>query len=126
VGDPELIRMLAAEADRRCPAIIAGIEALASSGEKDPDRIEQLRVEAHGLKGAALVVGQERLADLARRIEDFLANCIEAGRLKPSPAATVVAAASAFNEGAQAAAEGVGEPKSVRESLSALDDARAR
>src|SRR4029453_13226528 len=61
VGDPELIRMLAAEADRRCPAIIAGIEALAASGEKDPDRIEQLRVEAHGLKGAALVVGQERL-----------------------------------------------------------------
>ena len=113
--------MLAAEADRRCPAIITGVEALASSGDKDPDRIEQLRVEAHGLKGAALVVDQERLANLARRIEDFLVNSIDAGRIKPASAATVVAAASAFNEGAQAAAEGVGEPKSVRDSLSALD-----
>jgi chemotaxis protein histidine kinase CheA len=114
--------MLAAEADRRSPEIISGIEALASSGEKNPDRIEELRVEAHGLKGAALVVGQERLADLAKRIEVFLAECAKAGRIKPGSAATVVAAASAFNEGAQAAAEGVGEPSSVRDSLAALDD----
>jgi chemotaxis protein histidine kinase CheA len=121
MGDPELLRMLAAEADRRCPAIITGVEALASSGEKDSDRIEQLRVEAHGLKGAALVVGQERLADLAGGIESFLANCIGSGRIKPGSAATVVAAASALNEGAQAAAEGVGEPKAVRDSLAALE-----
>jgi chemotaxis protein histidine kinase CheA len=113
--------MLAAEADRRCPTIINGIEALASSGEKDPEEIEKLRVEAHGLKGAASVVGEERLADLARRIEVFLADCVKAGRIKLGPAATVVAAASAFNEGAQAAAEDVGEPKSVSESLAALD-----
>jgi chemotaxis protein histidine kinase CheA len=114
--------MLAAEADRRCPTIISGIEELAASGEKDPDRIERLRVEAHGLKGAALVVEQDRLADLARRIEDFLMECRKAGRIKPGPAATVVAAASAFNEGAQAAAEGVGEPSSVSNSLAALRD----
>jgi chemotaxis protein histidine kinase CheA len=113
--------MLAAEADRRCPTIIAGVEALASSGDKDPKRIEKLRVEAHGLKGAALVMEQERLADLARRIEAFLADCIKAGQIKPGAAATVVAAASAFNEGAQAAAEGVGEPSSVGESLAALE-----
>src|SRR4029453_11503996 len=79
VGDPELIRMLAAEADRRCPAIIAGIEALAASGEKDPDRIEQLRVEAHGLKGAALVVGQERLRGLPPPTEGLLPNPLPAG-----------------------------------------------
>jgi chemotaxis protein histidine kinase CheA len=126
MGDPELLTMLAAEADRRSPVIIAGAEALVSSGEKDPDRIEQLRVEAHGLKGAAQVVGQERLADLARRLETFLADCAQTGRIKAGEAATVIAAASALNEGAQAAAEGVGEPKSVRESLAALDDARAR
>jgi HPt (histidine-containing phosphotransfer) domain-containing protein len=120
MGDPELLAMLAAEADRRSPEIIAGIEALAASGEKNPDRIEELRVEAHGLKGAALVVGQERLADLARRIEVFLTDSKQSGRIKPGPAATVVAAASAFNEGAQAAAEGVGEPSSVRDSLAAL------
>jgi chemotaxis protein histidine kinase CheA len=121
VGDPELLSMLAAEADRRSPEIIAGIEALASSGERDPDMIENLRVEAHGLKGAAMVVGQDRLADLAAGIEMFLAACIKSGRIKPGSAATVVAAASAFNEGAHAAVEGVGEPSSVRESLTALD-----
>jgi len=113
--------MLATEADRRSPEIIAGVEALATSGEKDPERIERLRVEAHGLKGAAQVVGQDHLADLAARIETYLAASIKSGRIKPGSAATVVAAASAFNEGAHAAAEGVGEPSSVRESLTALD-----
>jgi chemotaxis protein histidine kinase CheA len=121
VADDELLTMLAAEAERRSPTIIAGVEALAASGDKDPDRIEQLRVEAHGLKGAALVVGQERLADLARKMEQFLADSVKTGRIKPGPAAAVISAASAFNEGAHAAAEGVGEPSSVGDSLQALD-----
>jgi chemotaxis protein histidine kinase CheA len=122
MGDPELLSMLAAEAERRTPTIITGLEELAASGEKDSSRIEQLRVEAHGLKGAALVVGQARLADLARELEQFLAGCVETGLIQPSSAGTLVAAASAFSEGAQAAAEGVGEPSSVRESLAALKD----
>jgi len=122
VGDEELLTMLAAEAGRRTPTIIEGLEALATSGEKDPDRIEKLRIEAHGLKGAALVVGQNRLAELAREIEQFLAGCVDTGRIKPGAAAALVAGASAFNEGAQAAAEGVGEPSSVGESLAALAD----
>ena len=112
--------MLAAEASRRTPTIISGLEELAASGEKDGDRVEELRVEAHGLKGAALVVGQDRLADLARQIELFLAGCVEPGRIMPGAAAVLVAAASAFDEGAQAAAEGVPEPSSVGESLAAL------
>ncbi len=120
MGDAELLTMLASEADRRCPTIISGVEELATSGKKDPDRIEQLRVEAHGLKGAALVVGQDRLADLGRGMEQFLAGCVKSGRIKPAAAAAVMAAASAFNEGAHAAAEGVGEPSSVGDSLEAL------
>jgi chemotaxis protein histidine kinase CheA len=120
VGDPELLSMLSAEADRRGPAIISGIEEIAASGKKDSARIEQLRVEAHGLKGAALVVGQDRLADLARLIEEFLVGCSGSGRINPARAAAVVAATSAFTEGAQAAAEGVGEPSSVTDSLDAL------
>ncbi len=114
--------MLAAEAERRTPTIINGIEALAASGEKDSARIEELRVEAHGLKGAALVVGQNRLADLARKIELYLADCVDPGRISTGAAATLVAAASAFTEGAQAAAEDVTEPSSVTESLEAFDD----
>jgi chemotaxis protein histidine kinase CheA len=120
MDDAELLRMLAAEAERRSPTIISGIEQLAASDDSDPDRIEALRVEAHGLKGAALVVGQDRLADLAKGIEQFLKGCVETGRVNPSGAATVVTATSAFTEGAQAAAEGVGEPSSVGDSLEAL------
>ena len=112
--------MLASEAERRGPTIITGIEQLATSGDKDSAQIEQLRVEAHGLKGAALVVGQSRLADLARLIEQFLAACVESGEVKPADAAAVVTATSAFTEGAQAAAEGVREPSSVGDSLAAL------
>jgi chemotaxis protein histidine kinase CheA len=120
MNDTELLTMLATEAERRGPNIITGIEQLAASGAKDSDRMEQLRVEIHGLKGAALVVGQDRLADLARRIEQYLAGCVEAGTINPSNAAAVITATSAFTEGAQAAAEGVGEPSSVQDSLVAL------
>ncbi len=120
MSDPELLTMLAAEAERRSPAIITGIEQLATSGEKDSARIEELRVEAHGLKGAALVVGQDRLADLAKGIEEFLRGCLESGEINPAAAAAVITATSAFAEGAQAAAEGVGEPSSVGDSLQAL------
>lgn len=120
MGDPELLRMLAAEADRRSPALIGGVEKLAGSGEKDPQQVEELRVEAHGLKGAALVVGENRLAELARLMEAYLADCAEKGRIDPGSAATLIKAASAFSEGAQAAAEGVTEPAAVGESLSAL------
>jgi chemotaxis protein histidine kinase CheA len=122
VADSELLNMLAGEAERRSPAIIAGAEELAASTTKDPDRIEALRVEAHGLKGAALVVEQERLADLAKRMETFLAAAVDSGRIAPGDAAKIIAAASAFSEGAQAAAEGVAEPSSVGESLRALAD----
>jgi chemotaxis protein histidine kinase CheA len=122
MGDDELLRMLAAEAARRTPTIIDGLEQLAGSGDKDSARIEELRVEAHGLKGAALVVGQNRLAELAKEIEQFLAGCVDTGQIKPGAAAALVAGASAFNEGAEAAADGVGEPSSVGESLAALAD----
>ena len=120
MGDTELLSMLAAEAERRSPTIITGIEELAASGEKNSARVEELRVEAHGLKGAALVVGQERLADLARLDVEVEVGCADSERIKPASAAAVVAATSAFTEGAQAAAEGGGEPASVRDSLDAL------
>ena len=120
MGDDELLNMLATEAERRTPTVIDGIETLVSSGEKDSARIEELRVDVHGLKGAALVVGQERLADLAKGMEQFLAGCVDTGQIKPGAGAALIAGASAFNEGAQAAAEGVAEPSSVGESLAAL------
>jgi HPt (histidine-containing phosphotransfer) domain-containing protein len=120
MGDTDLLDMLASETDRRSEAIIEGVQALCTSGKADAKRLEELRVEAHGLKGAALVVGQERLAELARFVEQALADCKKSGRIDPALAARVVAATSALHEGAQAAAEGVGEPSSVAESLAEL------
>jgi chemotaxis protein histidine kinase CheA len=122
VADEELLTMLANEAGRRTPTLIEGVEALAATGQKDSTRVEELRVEAHGLKGAALVVGQDRLAELAKEIEEFLAGCVDTGQIQPGAAAALIAGASAFNEGAEAAAEGVAEPSSVGESLAALSD----
>jgi HPt (histidine-containing phosphotransfer) domain-containing protein len=112
--------MLASEADRRGPTIISGLEELAASEKNDPDRIEQIRVEAHGLKGAAMVVGEERLAELARLLEQSLAGAKDSGQIAPAAAATLIAGTSAFSEGAHAAAEGGTEPPSVGESLDAL------
>ena len=88
--------MLAAEAERRGQTIIAGLEELAASGAKNPDRVEELRVDAHGLKGAALVVGESRLGDLARLIEIFLKDHVASGQIKPASAATVIAGVSAL------------------------------
>jgi chemotaxis protein histidine kinase CheA len=120
MAEPDLLGMLATEADRRCKLLIEGAEALAASADSDPARVEALRVEAHGLKGAAMVVREDRLAELALRLEKVLAEHTESGRIETGLAATIVAAASALQEGAQAAAEGVGEPSSVGESLDKL------
>ncbi len=119
MADSDLLGMLASETDRRAAAIIDGVEDLARTGESDPSRVEQLRVEAHGLKGAATVVGQDRLAELAERIESILAKRTAEGRIGVDLAARLVTAASALDEGAQAAAEGITEPSSVG---NALDD----
>jgi chemotaxis protein histidine kinase CheA len=122
MGDAELLNMLATETDRRSKTIIDGAEALAASDQRDPSAVEALRVEVHGLKGAAMVVGESRLAELALRLERVIAEQKEAGQLQPSLAATVVAATSALDEGAQAAAEGVPEPTTVGEWLAKLGD----
>jgi HPt (histidine-containing phosphotransfer) domain-containing protein len=121
--EPELLRMLAAEAERRAPEIAAGVEGLARSGDADPARVEELRVEAHGLKGAAMVVGQPRLAELAGLIEIALAKRTEAGRIEPELAAALATGVIALRNGARAAAAEEPEPPSVAEAMTMLSDA---
>lgn len=116
----ELLEMLASETDRRSATIIAGVEDLARTGSSNPELVEELRVEAHGLKGAAMVVGQARLAELAERIEAALVSRRDDGGIDMGLASRLVAACSALLEGARAAAEGLGEPATVGESLAAL------
>jgi chemotaxis protein histidine kinase CheA len=120
VGDTELLQMLATEADRRVPVINEGLESLADAPDPDPARVERLRVEAHGLKGAALVIGQSRLAELADRSEKALAERIEPGTVNSTLAKRLASALEAFHDGAQAAAKGDPEPASVTEALGAL------
>ena len=120
MGDTDLLDMLASETDRRADTIIEGVEELAGSGKSDPARVEELRVEAHGLKGAALVVGQSRLGELAEQLEHFFAERADSGRIDPKEAAIAVAAVSSLDEAAKAAAEGGSEPPSVSESLARL------
>ena len=121
MGDTDLLDMLASETDRRAGTIIEGVEKLAGSGESDSARVEELRVEAHGLKGAAMMVGQSRLGEMAEQLERFFAERIDSGRIDPKEAATAVAAASSLDEAAKAVAEGGPEPPSVADSLRRLD-----
>jgi chemotaxis protein histidine kinase CheA len=120
MAEADLLDMLASETDRRAGAIIEGVEKLAGSGRSDSARVEELRVDAHGLKGAAMVVGQTRLGELAEQVERFFAERIDSGRIEPREAATVVTAVSSLDEAAKAVAEGGPEPPSVAESLRRL------
>ena len=123
MGDDELLAMLATESERRAPAVIAAIQDLAGAAEPNADRIEELRVEIHGLKGAASVVGATRLAELAREIEVALVQRTAPGTLPPELASTVAAATTAFRDGARAAAQGDPEPPSVETGIAALAEA---
>lgn len=118
----DLLAMLASETSRRSQTLIGGVQELARADDPDSALVESLRVEAHGLKGAALVVHQVRLAELAQRIETALTASREEGLIDVDLAARLVAASSALHEGAQAAAEGTTEPPTVSEALASLGD----
>jgi chemotaxis protein histidine kinase CheA len=118
----ELLQMLAAEADRRVPPFREGLDRIAGASEPDRDAVEALRVEIHGLKGAALVIGQDHLGALARKAEDAIAARLGAGTVGEELAQQLSDAAEAFGEGARAAADGKPEPASVAKAQAALPD----
>jgi chemotaxis protein histidine kinase CheA len=120
VADDELLGMLAAEADRRVPPMQKSLKQLAKGSGPDPEAIEELRVEVHGLKGAALVIGQDHLGRLAERAEQLLAARADEGTMEAELAGKLSSAMDAFQAGAQAAARGEPEPASVPDALVAL------
>jgi chemotaxis protein histidine kinase CheA len=120
VGETELLDMLAAETDRRTSTICDGVKRLADSGDADPKLVESLRVEVHGIKGAALMVGQHRLAQIGAWVEDTLAERIDSGLIEKDLGATIVGYVEAIQEGAHAAAAGKDEPSSVGRSLDSI------
>lgn len=120
MGESELLDMLAAETDRRTDTICEGVKRLASSGESDSEAVEALRVEVHGIKGAALMVGQHRLAKVGAWVEDTLADHIDSGVIEPDLGERIVAYVKAIQDGAHAAAQGKDEPSSVGEALESV------
>jgi len=120
MGDDELLAMLATETDRRASDIIEAITRLVDSGDPDSAGVEAIRVEIHGLKGAASVVGATRLAELAREIESALVQRTAPGTIPPDLASRVIDAAAALRDGARAASRGEPEPASIAAAIDAL------
>jgi chemotaxis protein histidine kinase CheA len=120
MGEAELLDMLAAETDRRTSTICDGVERLSKSGEADSKVVESLRVEVHGIKGAALMVGQHRLAQIGAWVEDTLADRIDSGVIDKDLGRTIVDYVKAIQDGAHAAAAGKDEPSSVGKALDSI------
>ncbi len=116
----ELLISLVDEGTRRYPRFAEGARRAAEGGAGVHEVLEELRTEAHALKGAAAVVGQPRLFELGRALEDELVSAIEDGSLSERKAAAVERAARAYVEGAEAAAEGIPEPASLMASIEDL------
>ena len=100
--------------------MLDGIAALAGAEEPDPAGVEAVRVEAHGLKGAAMVVGQPSLAELGEKLEIALVQRQGSGTIDTELAASLTAGVKALREGARAVAAGEDEPPSVGDAIEAL------
>lgn len=119
----ELLISLVDEGKRREGRLVGGAHRATGEGEGTAEALEELRAEAHALKGAAAVVGQPRLFELGRALEDALLEAIEgSGRLTQRRAGAVERAAHAYVEGAEAIAAGAAEPPSIRASIDDLAD----
>jgi HPt (histidine-containing phosphotransfer) domain-containing protein len=121
-SEHELLVSLVDEGRRREGRLADGAQRAIDAGSGDDVRaaLEEIRAEAHALKGAAAVVGQTRLFELARALEDLILDAIAAGSLSQRRAAAIADAAHAFVEGAVASADGASEPESVRHSIDNL------
>jgi chemotaxis protein histidine kinase CheA len=121
-SEHELLVTLADEGRRREGRLADGAQRAIDAEPGDDARaiLEEIRAEAHALKGAAAVVGQTGLFELARALEELLVDAIAAGSLSQRRAAAVATAAHAFVEGADASADGASEPESVRNSIDNL------
>jgi chemotaxis protein histidine kinase CheA len=117
----ELLISLVDEGKRRESRLAEGAHRATGEGEGTAETLEELRAEANALKGAAAVVGQPRLFELGRALEDALLDAIDgSGRLTQRRADAVERAAHAYVEGAEAIATGAAEPPSIRASIDDL------
>lgn len=116
MDDGALLALLATEAERRTPMLIEAAGRIIA-GEGTDEDAETIRAESHGLKGAASVIGQTTLAELAEMMERHV---VVAGGPSAIDADAILTAARAFLVGAQAAAAAEPEPVAVAASITAL------
>jgi HPt (histidine-containing phosphotransfer) domain-containing protein len=119
-SEHELLITLVDEGRRRYGRLADGARRASEGGPGAHDELEELRTEAHALKGAAAVLGQTRLFELGRALETELIAAIEDGTLPRAKAEAIDRGARAYVEGAKAAAEGHAEPPSVIASIEDL------
>jgi HPt (histidine-containing phosphotransfer) domain-containing protein len=123
-SEHDLLETLVDESRRREGRLADGAKRASEDGPRARDMLEELRTEAHALKGAAAVLGQTRLFELGRALEDELATAAEDGKLGPRKADAIGRGARAYVEGAEAAAKGGTVPPSVMASIEDLAAAR--
>ena len=75
-------------------------------GQGPATDLEDLRREAHTLKGTAAVLGLSDVSERAARLEQVLLDASAAGALDPTATAEIQEATAAIEDGARAAAQG--------------------
>ena len=119
-SEHELLISLVDEGRRREGRLTEAAKRATGGHDAAPAALEELRAEAHALKGAAAVVGQPRLFELGKALEDLAMDAIAGGSLSLRRAEAVERAAHAYVEGAEAAAGGQKEPPSIATSMDDL------
>jgi HPt (histidine-containing phosphotransfer) domain-containing protein len=120
--EARLRELFADETARRAPVVIEGCEAVAEDGVHTPELLELMRAEAHGIKGAAAVIEQQQLAELAGRIEALLADRCSSGLLEPELASRIAAATRTLEQEAGALARPEAHEPDVSGALHSLGD----
>jgi HPt (histidine-containing phosphotransfer) domain-containing protein len=116
----ELLVSLVDEGRRREGRLAEAARRATGGNDGAGEALEEIRAEAHALKGAAAVVGAPRLFELGKALENLVMDAIAGGSLSLRRAEAIERAAHAFVEGAEASATGEPEPASVAASMDDL------
>jgi chemotaxis protein histidine kinase CheA len=120
--EARLRELFAEETARRAEVVIEGCEMVAEDAVHTPELLDSMRAEAHGIKGAAAVIGQSELAELAGRIEVVLGERRSSGLLEPEMASRIADATRTLEQASVALAGRQGEQPDVDAALASLRD----
>ena len=120
--EARLRKLFAEETARRAEVVIEGCEMVAEDAVHTPELLDSMRAEAHGIKGAAAVIGQSALAELAGRIEVLLAERRSSGLLESEMASRIADATRTLEEASAALARPQGEQPDLGAAIASLRD----